>query len=127
MRSDGGPPKSASASRYTAVFILVILEFLADDPKLRGGALQELPTEGNVSAVNIPHASLVFRHHDRMEVTADLLGEKGRSTESTLYADIVAFTRLRALAFDHRRERKDAHDLTEKAGSPVQSLNSKRL
>lgn len=91
--------------------ILVILEFLADDPKLRGGALQELPTEGNVSAVNIPHASLVFGHHDRMEVTADLLGEKGRSTESIPYADIVAFTCLKAFAFDHRRERKDAHDL----------------
>ncbi|WP_246270984.1 hypothetical protein [Rhizobium sophorae] len=54
--------------------ILVILEFLAEDPKLRGGALQELLTEGNVSAVNMPHALLVFGPHDRMEVTADLLG-----------------------------------------------------
>lgn len=61
--------------------------------------------------MNIPHASLVFGHHDRMEVTADLLGEKGRSTESIPYADVVAFTCLTAFAFDHRRERKDAHDL----------------
>ncbi|MGO6732660.1 hypothetical protein ACCT24_31275 [Rhizobium ruizarguesonis] len=46
-----------------------------------------------------------------MEVTADLLGEKGRSTESIPYADIVAFTCLKAFAFDPRHERKDAHDL----------------
>lgn len=91
--------------------ITVILEFLADDPKLKGGALQELPTEGNVSAVNIPHASLVFDLHDRMEVTADLLGQRGRATESIPYANIASFTSLKAFAFDHRREGKDAHDL----------------
>ena len=47
--------------------VTVVLEFLADDPGLKGGALQELPTEGNISAVNIPHASLVFDLHDRGE------------------------------------------------------------
>lgn len=91
--------------------VTLILEFLADDPKLRGGALQVLPTDGNVSAINIPHASLVFDLHDRVEVTADLLGERGRATETIPYADIVSFTCLKAFAFDHRRERKDAHDL----------------
>lgn len=91
--------------------VTVILEFLADDPKLKGGALQELPTNGNISAINIPHASLVFELHDRMEVTADLLGEKGRATETIPYANIVSFTSLKAFAFDHRREGKDAHDL----------------
>ena len=91
--------------------VTVILEFLADDPYLKGGALQELPTEGNISAVNIPHASLVFELHDRMDVTAELLGAKGRATESIPYANIVSFTCLKAFAFDHRREGKDAHDL----------------
>lgn len=91
--------------------LTVILEFLADDPKLKGGALHELPTEGNISAINIPYASLVFDLHDRIEVTADLLGQKGRATESIPYADIVSFTSLKAFAFDHRREGKDAHDL----------------
>jgi hypothetical protein len=91
--------------------VTVILEFLADDPKLKGGALQELPTDGNISAINIPHASLVFELHDRMEVTADLLGQKGRATETIPYANIVSFTCLKAFAFDHRREGKDAHDL----------------
>lgn len=91
--------------------VTVILEFLADDPSLSGGALQELPTEGNISAVNIPHASLVFELHDRMDVTAELIGQKGRATETIPYANIVSFTCLKAFAFDHRREPKDAHDL----------------
>jgi hypothetical protein len=46
-----------------------------------------------------------------LEVTADLLGRKGRATETTPYANIVSFTSLKAFAFDHRREGKDAHDL----------------
>lgn len=46
-----------------------------------------------------------------MEVTADLLGQKGRATENIPYANIVSFTCLKAFAFDHRREGKDAHDL----------------
>lgn len=91
--------------------VTIILEFLADDPALKGGALQELPTEGNISAINIPYASLVFDLHDRMEVTAELLGQKGRATETIPYANIVSFTCLKAFAFDHRREGKDAHDL----------------
>lgn len=91
--------------------VTIILEFLADDPALKGGALQELPTEGNISAINIPYASLVFNLHDRMEVTAELLGQKGRATETIPYANIVSFTCLKAFAFDHRREGKDAHDL----------------
>lgn len=89
----------------------VILEFLADAPDAHGGALQELPTEGNVSAINIPHASIVFDMHERVEITADLLGENGRATESIPFADIVSFVCLKAFAFDQRRERKDAHDL----------------
>lgn len=91
--------------------VTIILEFLADDPNLKGGVLQELPTDGNISAINIPHASLVFDLHDRVEVTADLLGEKGRATEVIPYANIVSFTCLKVFAFDHRREGKDAHDL----------------
>lgn len=89
----------------------MILEFLADDPNLGGGRLQELPTKGNVSAINIPHASIVFDLHDTETVTAELLGGGGRATESVAYANVVSFTCLKAFAFDHRHEPKDAHDL----------------
>jgi hypothetical protein len=89
----------------------MILEFLADDPDLRGGRVQELPTKGGVSAVNIPNASMVFDHYDTIELTAELLDGGGRATETVHYADIVSFTCLKAFAFDERFERKDAHDI----------------
>lgn len=89
----------------------MILEFLADDPALRGGKVQELPTEGRVSAVNIPHASMVFELHETIDITAELLDGNGRATETVRYADIVSFVCLKAFAFDDRFERKDAHDI----------------
>jgi hypothetical protein len=89
----------------------MILEFLADDPGLRGGRVQELPTKGGVSAVNIPHASMVFDLHDSVEITAELLDGNGQATETIRHANIVSFTCLKAFAFDDRFERKDAHDL----------------
>lgn len=89
----------------------LILEFLADAPKLSGGKVTELPTDSQVTAMNIPHASMVFDLHETKEITADLLNGGGRATEVVRHADIVSFTCLKAFAFDHRFERKDAHDL----------------
>ena len=90
---------------------IVILEFLADDPKRGGGKVAPLPTDGDVSALNIPHSSMVFDRHHEVEVSAQLLGEDGVATETIRHADLVSFTCLKALAFDQRFERKDAHDL----------------
>lgn len=90
---------------------VLVLEFLADHPDLRGGGVQELPTKGNVSALNIPHASMVFDLHDKLQVTADLLDGGGRATETVAYANLVSFVCLKAFAYDQRHERKDAHDL----------------
>lgn len=89
----------------------MILEFLAEHPELGGGRVKELPTEGKVSALNIPHASMVFDHHDTVELTAELLDDGGIATETIRYANVVSFTCLKAFAFDQRNERKDAHDL----------------
>ena len=89
----------------------MVLEFLADAPELSGGRVTELPTEGNVTAINIPHASMVFDLHGTTEITAELLSERGRATELVRYADIVSFTCLKAFAYDQRSEPKDAHDL----------------
>lgn len=89
----------------------IILELLADDPKLRGGKVQPLPTEGNISALNIPHSSMVFDHHEVKQISAELLWDDGVATETIRHADIVSFTCLKAYAFDDRYERKDAHDL----------------
>ena len=89
----------------------IVLEFLAYDAEKAGGRVTELKTAGNVSAMNIPHADIVFELHDQQSVTAQLLDEGGEVTETISHANRVSFTCLKALAFDDRGERKDAHDL----------------
>lgn len=89
----------------------VALELLADDPEKSGGKVVELPTDGNVSAMNIPHSGIVFDHHKTREIKAELLGDDGVATVDLHYADLVAFVCLKAYAVNQRAERKDAHDL----------------
>ncbi|SEH15058.1 hypothetical protein SAMN05428974_1341 [Sphingopyxis sp. YR583] len=89
----------------------MILEFLVDDPDRRGGKVEVLPVEGKVSAVNIPHSSMVVDFHKTRELKAELLNGKGVAVEKVRFADIVSFTCLKSLAYDDRIEPKDAHDL----------------
>ena len=90
---------------------LMVLELLADAPEIVGGKVQPVPTDGTISALNIPHASMVFDLHQVTEITAELLGEAGMATVAVKHANLVSFTCLKAFAFDQRFERKDAHDL----------------
>ncbi|WP_137390418.1 antitoxin [Rhodoligotrophos defluvii] len=90
---------------------LMVLELLADAPEVAGGKVQPLPTDGTISALNIPHSSIVFDLHQVTEIQAELLGGAGIATEQVKHADLVSFTCLKAFAFDQRFERKDAHDL----------------
>jgi hypothetical protein len=90
---------------------LMVLELLADAPEIAGGKVQPLPTEGTISALNIPHSSIVFDLYQVTEIQAELLGDNGVATERARHADIVSFTCLKSFAFDQRFERKDAHDL----------------
>jgi hypothetical protein len=90
---------------------LMILQFLADAPELAGGKVRPLPTDGTISALNIPHSSIVFDMHCTIEIEGELLGGNGIATETIRYANLVSFTCLKAFAFDDRFERKDAHDL----------------
>ena len=89
----------------------VILELLADAPEIAGGKVQPLPTVGQISALNIPHASIVFDLHQLTEIQAELLDDAGVATEQIKHANLVSFTCLKAFAFDDRAVRKDAHDL----------------
>ena len=70
-----------------------------------------LPTEGKISALSIPHSSIVFDLHRTAEIQAELLGGEGFAVVQVKHADLVSFTCLKALAFDQRFERKDAHNL----------------
>ena len=90
---------------------VLVLEFLADAGDKKGGELQELPSEGAVSAIYIPHSAMVLDHHETVDITAELLNDGGVTTETIRHADIVSFTCLKAFAFDHRAEPKDVHDL----------------
>ena len=90
---------------------LMVLELLADAPNIAGGKVQPLPTEGTISALNIPHSSIVFDLHQVVEIQAELLGDNGVATEMIKHANLVSFTCLKSFAFDQRFERKDAHDL----------------
>lgn len=90
---------------------LMVLELLADAPDIAGGKVQPLPTDGTISALNIPHSSIVFDLHQVSEIEADLLGGGGIAIEKIKHASLVSFTCLKAFAFDQRFERKDAHDL----------------
>lgn len=90
---------------------LMVLELLADAPDIAGGRVQPLPTEGTISALNVPHSSIVFDLYQVTEIQAELLGGNGVATEKIKHANLVSFTCLKALAFDQRFERKDAHDL----------------
>ena len=90
---------------------LMMLEFLADAPQIAGGRVQPLPTEGTISALNIPHSSIVFDLYQVTEIRAELLRGDGVVTELVKHANLVSFTCLKAFAFDQRFERKDAHDL----------------
>ncbi len=91
--------------------ISTILEFLADNPEASHGRVEPLPTKGNISALNIPHSSMVFDHFETKEITAELLGGNGMATETIRHANLVSFTCLKAFAYEDRQERKDAHDL----------------
>lgn len=90
---------------------MMVLELLADAPDIAGGKVQPLPTEGTISALNIPHSSIVFDLHQVTEIQSELLGGNGIATERVKHANLVSFTCLKSFAFDQRFERKDAHDL----------------
>lgn len=91
--------------------LVMVLELLADAPDIAGGKVQVLPTEGTISALNIPHSSIVFDQHQVTEIRAELLGDNGVATEKVRHANLLSFTCLKAFALDQRNERKDAHDL----------------
>ena len=40
-----------------------------------------LPTEGTISALNIPHSSIVSDLHQVAQIRAELLGEDGMATK----------------------------------------------
>ena len=71
---------------------LMVLELLADAPDIAGGKVQPLPTDGTISALNVPHSSIVFDLHQVTEIQAELLDGNGVATEQVKHANLVSFT-----------------------------------
>lgn len=90
---------------------VLVLDLLTDAAPERGGKVAALASAGGLSALGIPHAAIVFDLHERSEIRAELLGDDGIAVETVKHASLVGFTCLKALAFEQRNERKDAHDL----------------
>ena len=61
--------------------VLMVLELLADAPQIARGRVQLLPREGTISALNVPHSSIVFDLHEVAQIRAELLGEDGMATK----------------------------------------------
>jgi hypothetical protein len=76
-RNDDGTRVSWRWQTKTERGANMILEFLADDPAMRGGRVQELPTKGHISALNVPHSSMVFDLFDEKRVRVELLDGRG--------------------------------------------------
>ena len=109
--NDKGQKLSWRWQTYTEDGTRIVIEFLTDAPQISGGRVGPLPTKGTLSALNIPHSSIVLDLHQITEIRAELLNGDGVATEKVKHADLVSFICLKALAFDHRHERKDAYDL----------------
>ena len=109
--NDSGQKLSWRWQNRTEHGALMVVELLADAPDIAGGKVEPLPTKGTISALNIPHSSIVFNQHQVTEIKAELLNDAGTAIEKVKHANLVSFTCLKAFAFDQRFERKDAHDL----------------
>ena len=109
--NDKGQKLSWRWQTYTEDGTPMVLEFLTDAPEIAGGKVGPLPTKGTISALHIPHSSIVLDLHQTTEIRAELLNGDGVVVEEVKHADLVSFVCLKALAFDQRNERKDAYDL----------------
>ena len=107
---DGGR-SSWRWERRTDAKTLVVVELLSDDPSGTVQRAAPLPDQRRVSAMHIPHASIVRDLHDHVEIQAELLDGRGVVRERLRHANIVSFVCLKAFAFDDRLEDKDAYDL----------------
>ena len=59
-KNDKGQKLSWRWHTRTEQGALIALELLADAPNIAGGKVQPLPTNGTISALHIPHSSIVF-------------------------------------------------------------------
>ena len=98
---------------------LMVVELLADAPEVAGGRVEPLPMEGNLSALNIPHSSIVFDLHEVTEIRAELLGGAGIAVEAVGVDTLEVlvrwgdYRRVEAQSGDPNRDRAEQGDEAE--------------
>lgn len=97
-RNDEGQAQHFSWRMPVGEDATVVVDLLCDAPSGEGGRVATLPGERRLSALKIPGAHLVTRDFVPVELTAELLGERGVATETVRVAGITAFLVLKALA-----------------------------
>ena len=105
-----GTPSSWQWRRQVDEHVEVVVELLRDAGDQQPGRAISVSGE-QVSALTIKHAGIVHDWYREKEIGAHLLDGGGLSVDVVRYADVPAFVILKALALDHRQERKDAADL----------------
>lgn len=105
-----GTPSSWQWRRQVDEHIEVVVELLRDAGDQQPGRAISVSGE-QVSALTIQYAGIVHDWYQEREIGAQLLDGGGLSVDIVRYADVPAFVILKALALDHRQERKDAADL----------------
>jgi len=109
--NDEGHPQHFSWRKPVGVGLVVVVDLLRDVALDEGGHVAAIDGERRLSTLGIPGARLVVADHIEVELTAELLDERGVATENVRVANIVPFIVLKALAYDDRVEEKDAYDL----------------
>jgi hypothetical protein len=109
--NDEGQAQHFSWRKPVGNGVTVVVDLLCDAAAAEGGQVLSLPGERRLSALKIPGAHLAVRDHVAVDLTTALLDERGVATETIRVANVVPFMVLKALAYDDRMARKDAHDL----------------
>ena len=91
--------------------VTIVVDLLCDTGMEHDARIVKLPSERQLSALQIPGAHLAIADHVDVPLTAALLDDRGVVTETIRVANIVPFIVLKALAFQDRLEEKDAYDL----------------
>lgn len=109
--NEQGKPQNFRWKRSISENITIIVDLLCDVEAVQGGRVAPLPTQGNISAIQIPGARLVLEDYVEYPIKAERLDDGGIAEEIVRVAGIAAFVVLKAIAFDERAEEKDAYDL----------------
>jgi hypothetical protein len=98
--NDEGQTQHFSWRKSVGGGMTVVVDLLCDADPSEGGRVAPLPGERRLSALKIPGAHLVARDHITVDITAELLDERGIATEAVRVANVVPFVVLKALAYD---------------------------